>query len=58
MKYDSKGAELVPVKFKDGKIFIWYSFCSAHRDYDEHCEHCNSGLWHKVCLADNYSSLT
>jgi hypothetical protein len=27
---------------------VWYSICSAHRDYKEDCSACNTGSWYKV----------
>jgi len=28
----------------------WYSFCSAHREYDKDCPRCKAGSWKNVWM--------
>lgn len=35
-------------KGKYWKKEIWFSFCSAHREYNKDCKACNHGSWRNV----------
>ena len=37
--------QLTPTLNKDGRSYVWTSFCSAHQSFDLSCERCISGIW-------------
>ncbi len=40
---------LVPIKTdEDGKMYMWYSFCSAHQTHDPTCDMCKTGAWVRI----------
>ena len=39
---------LAPIKLEDGKMFMWYSICSAHRSHDTECNMCQAGSWCRI----------
>ena len=39
---------LMPMMLKDGKMFSWYSICSAHRSHDSECGMCQAGSWCQI----------
>lgn len=40
---DGEPVVFVPMKFVDGKMFMWCSFCSAHQTYHPGCSTCLAG---------------
>jgi len=38
----------MPIMLKDGKMYMWYSICSAHRSHDPDCGNCKAGSWNQI----------
>jgi len=49
---DGEPIHFVPMKFVDGKMFMWLSFCSAHQTYHPDCRTCCSGEFVEVQFID------
>ena len=43
-------AIMIPMRFTDGKMLMWFSYCSAHQGYDKDCIQCQAGSWKEVCI--------
>lgn len=39
---------LIPMKLIDDKIFMWFSYCSAHQEHNEDCAKCLRGSWEEI----------
>lgn len=39
---------LAPLMLKDGKMWMWYSICSAHQGHDTECGLCHAGSWNQI----------
>jgi len=49
---DGEPVSFVPMKFVDGKMFMWCSFCSAHQSYHPDCSTCMSGEFVEIQYCD------